>query len=496
MEAAMSNPLVLRCIFTHLPLSSLLDCRLVNKFWNYEACLYIRDFRRCNANISASSTCPCTDLMALNNLLEDLTIATVINSLSIHIRSPWDESCAARRRPEDSDYAGALLGKLPLKYLSIIWDHGHYCEGMMCDSEIFLLFLFQLKIPQLHTLELYGLCQPVNHFQTETIPTLPVLKVLDIESLEKWAKCEELLSKIVQQAPNLEKVRGRFEPKIGEGFPQDKYSLLDHFFLSITSDDEYLVCLKLVEANPALSILHLGSSFKTKPKYKNKYFHVLEQLMTNCCKSLNNLWLDSVAFPFTQLGLPALVNLKGLKISIKGSSHQVVSFLQSLDYPEFLPALTDVDIRADMVRHAASRNVVERVPLPATFRPSITTKSLKLDLDVNTQLLQDLSSIFPNVNSLVVDLNSKAGRPAFPYGDLWSCWPQLESIKVLDRCESLGVDYDGEFLGVNPKEVELLRELDNESVGKLNIVPTHPSMLTLQRKLRVLFVGFQVLSYK
>ena len=102
-----------------------------------------------------------------------------------------------------------------------------------------------------------------------------------------------------------------------------------------------------------------------------------------------------------------------LKISISGSSQQVANFLQSLVYPGFLPALTDVDITADLIRRTAPSNVVKRVPLPATFRRAVTTKSPKLDLDVNTQLLRDLSSIFPNVNSLVVDLNGKAGRPAF-----------------------------------------------------------------------------------
>ena len=144
----------------------------------------------------------------------------------------------------------------------------------------------------------------------------------------------------------------------------------------------------------------------------------------------------------------------------------------------------------DFIRHAAPTYVLERFPLPANFRPSATTRTLKLDLDVNTQLLRDLSSIFPNVKSLVVDMNGKAGRPAFPYGDLWSCRPQLESIKVIDKCESLGVDYDARVLGINPEEVEVLNQWDDVLLGKLNIVPIRPSVLTMQRKLRFIFVGF------
>ena len=81
-------------------------------------------------------------------------------------------------------------------------------------------------------------------------------------------------------------------------------------------------------------------------------------------------------------------------------------------------------------------------------------------------------------------LFSNRPRTALPYGDVWSYWPQLESIEVMERCESLGVDFDGQFLGINPEEVELLGELDDESLEKLNIVPIRPSVLTMQRKLR------------
>ena len=65
--------------------------------------------------------------------------------------------------------------------------------------------------------------------------------------------------------------------------------------------------------------------------------------------------------------------------------------------------------------------------------------------------------------------------------DLWAAWPELEIVDVRESENALGMNFDSQFLGIHPEEVECLRKLDDESLGKMNIVPVQPSILTMSR---------------
>ena len=96
-------------------------------------------------------------------------------------------------------------------------------------------------------------------------------------------------------------------------------------------------------------------------------------------------------------------------------------------------------------------------------RPSLSVQHLQVTGDFSVLKVQELCQIFPNVTSLYISpvLDHK---PAIPYGDIWACWPDLESLSIYEGAEVFRKNLDSEFLGIYPEEVELLRQLGDEAL--------------------------------
>ena len=120
-KTGLSNHVVIRHILSYLALTDLKQCRMVNKFWKFEVDSYMRNFRRCYANISGPS--PCTDLKALAQLLSELTAdCSIINGLSITLRRRLHPEEDCRSNHESFSLCNQVMEKVLLKHLeSQLW---------------------------------------------------------------------------------------------------------------------------------------------------------------------------------------------------------------------------------------------------------------------------------------------------------------------------------------------------------------------------------------
>ena len=199
--------------------------------------------------------------------------------------------------------------------------------------------------------------------------------------------------------------------------------------------------------------------------------------------------MDRGVYPLGIPTLPALVSLRKLRVDIDDNVPKLLNVLRSIDYPNLMPALSKV--RLNVYRNSFMEGENHWVgPDPAPFIPSRASTSvnfLELEADYRMLSLRDVGKIFPDVRTFVlrhpIPFVTLPPLPLAPYADLWASWPKLETITVNDT-EHLRTNCDAQFLGINPEEVEILRELDDESLERLNIVPVRPSVLTMLRKLQ------------
>ena len=119
---ALRNPIILENIFKYFSTSSLLSaCSLVNKTWNREARIFIRNHRKCTArNPDQYSPNTCKLLQDLGDLCRHMRTygrEVPFNSLKVESRSQFKEC------PKDSGCDGLAHRNLPremnLKYLEI-----------------------------------------------------------------------------------------------------------------------------------------------------------------------------------------------------------------------------------------------------------------------------------------------------------------------------------------------------------------------------------------
>ena len=91
----------------------------------------------------------------------------------------------------------------------------------------------------------------------------------------------------------------------------------------------------------------------------------------------------------------------------------------------------------------------------------------------------EIATVFPHLTSLELKLN-KSERLACR--EFWELWPNLEDLKVKGDQLTLVQNYDADFCGIHQEEVELLREMDEGSLGSVQTVPIRPSLLTMRSK--------------
>lgn len=490
-EAAFSNELVTERIFLYLALGDLKQCRLVSQKWKFQVESHMKscNHRQFGPKISVSH--PCTDLNALDEFVfvSDLKTLPFINSFTIELSQRFHSKCSSIT---DSHYKmyGELLGKLKVKHLEISWDPGFKAEH--CPAVKFLVTLLREKVGELHTLKFKQLppTQIQQYFDDDWDwtwkPVCPKLKVLEGGGLrEGYQIWKYFMLKILDAAPNLKKLKtDDMDPRTLEIIPEEKYVLLDHFFLHVDSDTDERMCLKLAQAGPALSDLVVGAPPAAERRYMAIFLRVLERLLTTSCKTLTKLTMCSEIFPLCFITCPALTNLRKMGFFTEDTTPQLLYAIRSIDYSTLLPGVAEVSIDTtcdpdpDPENSGITPWVNDGDAAPLSEPLSTSVNKLDLIVDLNLITLKDLSIIFPNVRVLQA-MSTTSDMGPMPYSDLWTCWTQVESIFINEELPGWYRNFDAEFLGIFPEEVEILREEDDKSLERMHIVPIRPCISTL-----------------
>ena len=174
-----------------------------------------------------------------------------------------------------------LLEKLLNKHLFFSWATS---DGQPeCPAKKFVISLLREKIATLRTLKFIEFRQDFQkNFDPHWTPDLPRLRKLRMGLLHRgkgflsWDTPKDFFLKLINGAPNLERLQGHFDPKILQALPQDKSTLVEAFQSFISSADvEETRCLELAKANPSLRRLELNLSAGKSP-FNNSFHHVLE----------------------------------------------------------------------------------------------------------------------------------------------------------------------------------------------------------------------------
>ena len=353
MKAALTNPIVLRCIFSNLELGDLKQCRLVNKFWESEVGCYIREYRRCFAKISNET--PCSDLLALNKLISHSVFIPIINGLPI---IPCER--AVRYQSRSYKWFDEILHKLSLKHVE--FARMEPVRRSKCPTVQFYAALVQ-KLSSIETLTFHHFrVEYKQYFGKDWNTALPKLKVLDLGTVydsdyKECANVKPFLTSILSAAPNLVKIKANsITAKSLDIVPLERWHLLDSFKLSISTDQEEKNCVKLAQARPALSKLFVRAPFDSDRM--KKVLLAGEKLLQSSCKTLRELQMGDLKFPFTFLDFPPMVSLKKLIISTEFESEQqyeqftasqLLALLRSIDYTNLLPSLSTVHLDSEEI---------------------------------------------------------------------------------------------------------------------------------------------------
>ena len=241
--------------------------------------------------------------------------------------------------------------------------------------------------------------------------------------------------------------------------------------------------MDLAAAKPILSSLLVRLPPISERRYMGSCLGIVKELMLSSGETLEELQIMCASFPTEFLNFSPMVQLRKLKISGENefSLPQLLGILRSIDYPKMLPSLSTV---SRIVRYSSERllnPLGNDDAVAGIMHQSTTVQQLSVLADFAELTFQDLSSIFPELSSVQVFLPPSTAGP-IPYGDLFAFWPQLEVLCVTEGAEASTMNFDSLFLGIDPEEVEILREMDDESLDKIHIVPTRPSLLTMLRK--------------
>ena len=375
-----------------------------------------------------------------------------------------------------------LVKKIPLKHLYI---SGKFVPGN-CPGLLFIITLLRGTFQNLQSLTLDQV--PVvflEDFAEDWAPWLPKLKELDIGEMHE--RKQDFVLKILSGAPNLRKLKGDVKTSMLGLLPENKYSLLTNIILSMTSEEEETNCFKLAQARPALCTLVSNAPNSSQRQYRSKYFRVREQLLLSSSVSLKEFRMETVIFPLSKL--PVMPNMSKLSIGTEALQQQILNVLGSIDITRALPALESLQIKKFGTNHEDEQffvnswghDQVRGQPDGPPFR----LKTLWVQ-SPDFIFLKDVSSILTN-GSEYLNVMATSFTPPRAYEDLWSSWSDLEYISISVSEEAFSYNYDAYFLGIYPEEVEILKEMDDESLDQLNIVPVRPSVLTMPCKFKLSF---------
>ena len=248
--------------------------------------------------------------------------------------------------------------------------------------------------------------------------------------------------------------------------------------------------------------------------YRNlceKSDQALCQLLSACHESLRILTVSDI-YPFLgSLPLLPLKNLTKLTITFSYSDPGLRSsnqnFLFAIDYDQIVPNLEEIEIVDD---ENASQFFLDRIRehvvrrgRPGGSKSEVrcyfcgTARRLRLNLKDRGLDLRPLKLLAPNILTLELHITPQDGGHRSPdllsFTQIFQLWPQLEQLQVTGRVNNcFKWNYDADFCGIHEEEVMRLEEKDKGFLRKVHIVPTKPSLLTMQSESSPCFCEVQV----
>ena len=487
-HTALENPNILKNIFKFFSASFLLSsCSRVNKTWNSEARLFIRNFRKCTAKNPVNGHHARTfqllrDLNSLCGQIKTQGREVPFNSLKIAIRRHVP-ACPPHSCCHDLVQDTDLRTEFELKYLEI--TEGPYGNPIQHSSVFFVREFASSEIQYLE-IENLDLIKEILDRDDDLTLMFPELEELTIERAYDGEQDQEILIRMLEKSPKLKHIFVE-EGCIWQIIPKEYYGLARNLcFGSLHSCEERE--RKLFE-----SFLNKKRKLRKLKIEGNDYMPIkparITQLFQSCGESLEELNVHHPCSLTITTVLPPcrLKNLSKFSLTMHtwgGSETRPEKFWKVLtSIGKLMPNLEEFELTVDLGRGSLRNTYPGR-----HHGTSGSVRKLKLEMSHGTVIMFDIKAIFPNVTSLEVNMTN---FEPLPCGEIWKLWPDLEELKISGKDMPRTRNFDADFCGIHELEAVELRKMDEEYLRAVQIVPVRPSLLTMKSKdLIKTFTGF------
>ena len=352
-------------------------------------------------------------------------------------------------------------------------------------------------------------------FGTEKGPYFRRLEELDIsESFptddfheEDSVELKKLVSMVIKNAPNLERIVAENVETVAMFVPKEKHQLVVPsekftFWLArgnvinpirnVSQRDSRLQKLTIDEPfsiTPG-GILGSGAGEPVNDNLRLEFDTALQQMLQTCHQTITavSIW---GAYSLANLSFPPLIRLTRLKICKDRPGHldQIWSAIESIDFDRVMPNLKKIKIYVETSHLDGDGDRPQTWPMggdmsnvPRYYSKSVRKLVLKVELR-RVNLFQ-LQAVFPNVSVLKLSVcgNDRFGAELAQFSDIWKYWPDLHSLKIDGIMISIGRNFDADFCGIHEEEAEWLRQQSTKYLKKVHIVPIMPCLLTMKSK--------------
>ena len=319
----------------------------------------------------------------------------------------------------------------------------------------------------------------------------PKLQTLEMSSVQAN---EEMFRKIINSSPNLKKIIYddiEDSKEILRLLPPEKLHLLKNLRLEISTVEDEEMYKKLCDFGPALEIVDIIMPHaEDPPQFRANFRGIVNSLFMAGQKSVKRM---SVAGESSQiltlfesvLESPSLVSLSELFVLRKDMTERgLCTLVRGIDFDRLFPSLERIilalqaffpnDNEEDYGEDDDEAVLIQ----PEVSYSSSSVKRIDLESDSYRNInFSQLAQTFPAVTSLQV--KNLSADNLLPLSQVIRSWPDLENIHLDGRARGVWRNYDSEFCGTSPEEMEYLWGQSPEFLREFHLVPIRPCLSTL-----------------
>ena len=319
---------------------------------------------------------------------------------------------------------------------------------------------------------------------TDQPPNFPVLQEITLSQTSGMDPVAQknILRNLATVSPSLGKIYiGHID--ILEIIPQEQYKLLGNLelFLEDIFKEDFLL-RNIVNRKPELRVLIISECCYVEEGRRQELCTVLTQLLESCQESLEQFELHVYEFHVLPLLTSnALTNLSNFTLETMDETgiQELWNSFVSIDSDQMMPNLRKVVI----IMNFRTEQVIEwptiRSEVNVHYSWSNVQKLELLALSLVAWNMLEIRTVFPHLTSLKLS-PLEPERLLCP--EFWEVWSNLQELNISGPGGVLRQNFDAEFCGINEEEAELLRDMDDEFLKRVQIVPIRPSLLTMQSK--------------